>query len=68
MTDREWYEMVNKLLTLEDEKYWDATIQKLNALRADLKYLEIQRRPFKTKPFITTELHYDPTPCAQYVV
>jgi hypothetical protein len=52
MTDREWYEMVNKLLTLGDEKYWDATIQKLNSMRADLNYLEIQRRPFKTRPVV----------------
>jgi len=52
MTDREWTDMLNKLLNLEDEKYWDITIQKLNTMRADLNYLEIQRRPFKTRPVV----------------
>lgn len=52
MTDKEWIEMLNKLLNLEDEKYWDATIQKLNAMRSDLTYLEIQRIPFKTRPIV----------------
>jgi hypothetical protein len=52
MTDKEWHEMLICLLQLEEEKYWDATIQKLNDMRAELKYLQIQRSPFKTRPLV----------------
>ena len=64
MTDKEWHEMLICLLQLEEEKYWDATIQKLNDMRAELKYLQIQRKPFTTRPLFSEprkEFYIEPT-------
>ena len=64
MTDKEWHEMLVCLLQLEEEKYWDATIQKLNNMREELTYLRIQRKPYTNRPLMgepRKEFHIEPT-------